>query len=88
MDSKNMKKNPIQFSTISLKFERSQEKVFRQVLKATYCWSGRSISDFLVPFRKVTSESISELELKTVGLSGKIFEMVAKTALYISRRSF
>ena len=80
------KKNPIQFSTFSLEFERSQQKLFRQAFKATYCWSGRSFWDFLVPFRKVSSKYFSELERKTIGFTGKILEMVAKTALCISRR--
>ena len=67
--------------TMSVKFESFQEKVFRQVLKTTYCW-GPGDRDGL--FEKLyiplnfSSESLSELERKTVGFSRKILEMVTK----------
>ena len=67
--------------TMSVEFESFQEKVFRQVLKTTYCW-GPGDRDGL--FEKLyiplnfSSESFSELERKTVGFSRKILEMVTK----------
>ena len=68
-----------------LNLKAFKKKCFWQALKATYCWSGRCFWDFLIPIRKVSSKSFSEFERETDSLSGKIFVMVKKTALYTSR---
>ena len=42
----------------------------------------------IIFLQKFSSVSFSELERETVGLTGKIIEMVVTTALYVSRRYF
>ena len=67
---------------------RLSGKLFRQVVQAALNLSGRNFRRNTFYFKKNSCKTISEPEMKIVGLPVKFFDMIVKTALCISSGSF
>ena len=87
MDSIILKKNQFNFWRWVLNLKAIKGRFFRQLHRATFCGPGRNFCEIGFFFRKVSSKSFLELERNTVGLSGRIVNMLVEIALYISRGS-